>query len=132
QLSRIGPAFLQDRGGLAPDQLGAAGAEAPIAAEGQLVRAAVEGAVAAFHRLDAQGVAGAQRADGHGAEQRGQVVAEAEVGPQPAALGLQVGQGVELEEAGQGGLLLRGGSGGEGVPSTPYAVHSAEYGYVLQ
>ena len=63
ELAGIGPAFRDDRGGLAPDQLGPAGAEAAVAAEGQLARAAVGLAVAALHRLDRQPVADAPAAD---------------------------------------------------------------------
>src|SRR5262249_61468816 len=73
QLAGVGAALVNDRGRLAPDQLGAAGAEAGVAAEGQLAGPAVGGAVAPLHRLDAQGVAGAERADGYRLKKRAEV-----------------------------------------------------------
>ena len=80
-------------------------AEALVAAEGQFVGPAVEGAVAALHRLDAERVAGAQGADGDGPEQRAEVRTEAEVEAQAPALGVNVLHGAELEITGHGGAL---------------------------
>src|SRR5207237_682871 len=109
ELPRVGAALLDYRGGLAPDQLRAAGAEAAVAAVGQLVGPAVRGAVAALHRLDAERVAGPQRADVDGPEEGAEVAAEAQVEAQPAALGFDVLDGAELEIAGHGGSLAEAG-----------------------
>src|SRR5207253_25184 len=97
--------FIEDGGRLAPDQLGAAAAEAAITAVGQFVGPAIEGAVAAFHRLHTESVAGAQRADGYGLKKRGEVVAEAEIELFPLGLGGQFLDGMELEEVCQGDAL---------------------------
>ena len=105
RLARVGSAFFEDRSGFAPDQLGATGAEAPVAAEGQLVGPAVGGAVAALHRLDAQRIAHAEGADRDRPEEGAEVVAEAQVEPEAARLGLQVVHRMELEEAGHGVVL---------------------------
>src|SRR5205823_4373765 len=51
QLARVGASLVEDGGCLAPDQLGAAAAEATITTKGEFIRPAVEGAVATFHRL---------------------------------------------------------------------------------
>jgi len=102
ELARVGAALVEHRRRLAPDELGPAGPEAAVAAKRQLVWTSVEGAVAAFHRLHAQGIAGGECADGDGAEQRTQVVAEAEVEAETAGIGFQFGHGVILEEASQG------------------------------
>ncbi len=63
KLTGIGPAFGDDRAGLPPDQLGPAGAEAAVAAEGQLARRAIGLPVAAFHRLNRQPVANPAASD---------------------------------------------------------------------
>lgn len=84
QLPRVGPALVENGGSLAPQELGTAGAEPLVAAIGQLVGLAVEGAVTAFHRLDAQGVAGGQRADRHRGEQGREVGGEADLQPEGA------------------------------------------------
>ena len=79
ELAGIGPALGNDRGGLAPDQLGPAGAEASVSAEGQLARRAVGLAVAPLHRLDRQPVADAPAADLDRPEQRREVLAHLNV-----------------------------------------------------
>ena len=52
-----------DGGGLAPEEFRSAVAEAVVATIGEFVGVAIEGAVAALHRLHAKGVAGAEGAD---------------------------------------------------------------------
>jgi hypothetical protein len=106
ELARIAPALVENGRGLAPKERGAPGAEAFVAAIGQLIGPAIEGAVAAFHRLDAQGIAGAEGSDLDRAEQGTEVVAEAEIEPQALSLGFEVVAGAELEEACQGDMDL--------------------------
>src|SRR5712692_10751785 len=60
QLPGIGAAILAHRRGFEPDQLRPAPPVAVIAAPGELAGVAVELAVAAFHRVDADGVANAK------------------------------------------------------------------------
>src|SRR5262249_47035184 len=105
QLPWVGPALFENRSCLAPDQLGPTSAETAVATEGQFVGSAVEGAIAAFHRLDAQGVAGSQRTDRDGAKERAEVVAEAEIKAQALTLGLQFFHGAKFEIASQGADL---------------------------
>ena len=57
-------------------------------------------AVTAFHRLNAQRIADPQAADGDGAKKRTQVFAETDAQVLPPALGVDVGQRMELEVAG--------------------------------
>ncbi len=99
QLAGVGPALLHHGGRLAPDQLGAPGPKAAITADGQLIGPAIKGAVAALHGLDAQGVAGPQRADGDGPEQRTEVLAETQTEAELLTLGFEVSEGAEFEEA---------------------------------
>lgn len=70
ELTRIGPGLLDDGGRLGPDELGAAGAEAPIAAQRQFVGPAVERTIAALHRLNAQPIADDERTDICGGKKR--------------------------------------------------------------
>ena len=71
QLMRVGAAVVPHRHRLAaPDQLGAADPEMTPAARGQLARTAVDGAVPAFHRQDAEAIADADAADVDGLSQR--------------------------------------------------------------
>jgi hypothetical protein len=100
QLARIGSAFFDDSGRLAPNELGAACAESMVAAERQGIRPTVECAVAAFHRLDAHGVAGTEGTKGDRAEQGAQIVAEGKCKTKAPALGLQICDGMEFEIAG--------------------------------
>ena len=97
QLPGIGPTFLDDRGCLAPDQLGAAGAEAPVTPQRQLVRFAVLGPIAAFHRLETERIPGTQRSHLDRPKERAQVGAEAQIETETATLRLQVVEGVEFE-----------------------------------
>src|SRR5262249_35246871 len=102
KLSRIGPAFFEDGGRLAPDQFGAASAKAAITAKRQLIRPAVQCAVAAFHGLDAKRIAGLQRPYANWTKDRGQVAAETHVQAESPALALEIFQGMKLEIARQG------------------------------
>ncbi len=104
ELPRRGPAGWGDGGGFAPDEFTAAGAEAAIAAKRQVVgQSRVEGAVAAFHRLDAEGVA-----DGEGDQRAGRfekgfvrsVLFVTQIETETMALGFQIVQGVERSELG--------------------------------
>ncbi len=106
ELTGVGAPFGDDGGGLAPDQLGPALAEAPVAAEGQVARSAVEGAVAAFHRLDRHAVADGPVRDIRRFEQGGQVIGQADV--QTASLGVpgEIGGHLVFEVAGQGVVLI--------------------------
>jgi hypothetical protein len=75
-----------------------------VTAIGQLVGLTVQSAIAAFHRLDAESIAGAQRADGLRLKERRKIVAEAQTQAETDAFRFQVGQTVELEIAGQWGF----------------------------
>jgi hypothetical protein len=57
ELPGVGPPLVDDRRGLAPDELRPAGAEPFVAAERQLVGRPVERPVAPFHRVDGEPVA---------------------------------------------------------------------------
>ena len=57
KLARIGAAVFAHGGSFKPDELGAAAREAFVAAPGQLAGTAIQRPVAAFHRLDGDGVA---------------------------------------------------------------------------
>ena len=70
ELARIGPTFRDDGARLAPDELGAAGAETSKPAECQFAGRAVELGVAPFHRLDRQPVAHQAAADRDRPEER--------------------------------------------------------------
>ena len=70
----------------------------PIATEGQRTGPSVRFAIAAFHRLNAQGVSRSQGADVYGAEQWRQVAAEGQTQAEPLALGGQALYRAELEE----------------------------------
>src|SRR5262249_43782238 len=76
-----------------------------------LVGPAVERPVAAFHRLDAQGVASTQRADGNRTKEGAEVTREPQPESQGAGGGLQVVQRMELEEASHGRALGRRATG---------------------
>ena len=107
QLPRIGAALFDDRGRFAPDQLGPAGAEAAVTADRQFVGRAVGGAVAALHRLHAEGVAGRQRPDRDRAKERGEVVGETEFEVKTVGLGFDVGDGLVFEIMGHRHVRLR-------------------------
>ncbi len=79
ELAGIGPTLGHDRGGLAPDQLGAPRAEATVSAERQLARRAVELAVATLHGLDRQPIADASATDGDRTEQGSEVVTQGDI-----------------------------------------------------
>src|SRR5439155_24306667 len=99
KLPRVGPAFFEHGGRLAPDQLRAPGAEPLITAKGQLVGMSVERAVAPFHRLDAECVADPKRPDRNGPEERTEVVAETEIETETLALGGEVVERMVFEVA---------------------------------
>src|ERR1700738_5150746 len=102
QLARIGAAVLNDRSCLAPDQLGAAGAETAIAAKRQLIGAAVERAVAALHGLNAERVAGAERADGYGTKEGTEIALEPDAQAETPAFFLERFLRMEFEVARHG------------------------------
>src|SRR5439155_4738423 len=77
QLARIGAAVLTYRGRLSPNEFRPASAETAIAPERQLIGAAVDRSVAAFHWLDAKRIAGTNCADGDGAKERAEIALEA-------------------------------------------------------
>src|SRR5262249_29489706 len=104
-LPRRGPAGLDDRGGLTPNQLCPAGPEAAVATIGQLIRLAVERAVATFHRLGAERSAGADVSQLNRAEQRREGGGQAQVQAEALTFGDQVVEGAEFEESGHGGCL---------------------------
>ncbi|MGP0066262.1 MAG: hypothetical protein ACLQGP_21995 [Isosphaeraceae bacterium] len=89
ELSRIGAGLRDDRGRLAPDQLGPAGAEASITAERQPAGGSVGLTVASFHRLNRQPVAHASTADRDRTEERGRIRAQFELQSQPMGVRLQ-------------------------------------------
>ena len=76
QLPRVRPPLFNDRCCLSPDKLRAARAKPAIAPKRQLIRPAVDRAIAAFHGLDAKRVTRAQRANHRGTEQGGEIVAK--------------------------------------------------------
>ena len=71
ELAGVGAAVLADGGGFEPDELGAAGGEALVAADGEFAGIAVELAIAAFHGMDGHGVAHGDGADLDFAAQEG-------------------------------------------------------------
>src|SRR5262245_49077239 len=73
QLPGTGSAFQGDGRGFTPDKFGASRAKAKISAKGQLIRTAVERAIATFHGLKAERIAGAKSADGHRPKKRTQI-----------------------------------------------------------
>src|SRR5436853_2129976 len=68
ELARVGAAFGDDGAGLAPEDLGSAPGEAAPAVVRDLVRLAVEGPVAALHRMDDVAVADGPMTDAAGLE----------------------------------------------------------------
>src|SRR4051794_23773328 len=70
ELARVGTAFVLNGGGFEPDQLGAAPGEAFVPAPSQFAGTAVESPIAAFHRMDADGVPDRDAADLHGPPER--------------------------------------------------------------
>src|SRR5690348_10067554 len=60
QLPRVSPRFFKNGRRFAPDEFGTAGTETLVTPECQFIRPAIQRAVAAFHRLNAQRVACAQ------------------------------------------------------------------------
>jgi hypothetical protein len=76
KLARIGPSFRYDCAGLAPDQLGPAGAEALETSKSELARRAVELAVAALHGLNRQPIPDESAADSDRLKKRRQIGAE--------------------------------------------------------
>ena len=93
ELARVRPPFGDDGGRFAPDELGAAGAEALPAAEGQFARAAVQGGVAALHGVDRQPVARGERADAQRLEEEVYPVGEVDLEPSPVDVGAKLVQG---------------------------------------
>src|SRR5262245_29614333 len=102
QLAGIGPSFLNHRGRLAPEELGAARAKSAITTKRQLIRPAVERPVAALHRLNTERIADAELPDIHTAEQRTEIVREAEVKPETFGFRFEFGPRSEFEVARQG------------------------------
>jgi hypothetical protein len=105
QLPGVRPAFFHNGGGLSPDKFGAAGAEALVTAVGQFVGPAIQSTIASLHRLNAECIARSQRSNSHRAEERTQVLAEAQGETQPIALGFNVCQRAELEIMGHAPIL---------------------------
>src|SRR5262245_40786387 len=99
ELPGIGAGLVDDRRRLAPDELGAAGAEALVAAKGKLIGPAVEGAVAPFHRLHAQRVAHGEWAEADRTKKGREVFLEAKPQPQTLRFGANVVETVKLEVA---------------------------------
>ena len=85
ELTGIGTPLGYDRAGLAPDELGPAGAEPPVTAEGQLAGRAVGLGVAPFHRLDRQPVPDLPAPDRDRPKQRRKVRAQMKVERQSTA-----------------------------------------------
>ena len=90
ELARVGAPFLDDRNCLRPDQPGAAFGEPVVPTQGQRIRTAVCGAVAALHRLDGDRVGAGFATDLHFPVQHVHVFAQWERHIQLVELGLQL------------------------------------------
>src|SRR5262249_38518197 len=101
ELPRIRSRFGNYGAGLAPDDLGPAGAEAAVSTEGQLARRAVEVAVASFHGVDRQPIARSPPADRDRLKYRHEVRLEREPERRSLRGGEQGVAGLVLEEAGR-------------------------------
>jgi hypothetical protein len=99
QLPGTGSAIERDSSGFCPDKFGASRAKAKISAKSQLIRPAVERAIATFHGLDAERIAGAEFADSHWPKKKTQIVTKTQIQLQTLTLCLQLRQSVKLKEA---------------------------------
>src|SRR5262245_29764183 len=99
QLPGAGSTIERDSGGFCPDKFGASRAKAKISAKSQLIRPSVKRAIATFHGLNAERIAGAEFADRHLPKKKTQIVIKTQIQSQTLTLCLQLRQSVKLEEA---------------------------------
>ena len=97
QLMGAGTAFRHGGHGLEPDQPRARLGEALITTDGQFARRAALGAVGALHGLEGDAVGGGFRAQGQGAEQRGNVLLQGQISLDLRRGGAQAVQGGIME-----------------------------------
>jgi len=97
-LARVGAALRDDGAGFHPQQTAAAGGEAAVAAIGQLIRRAVRQAVAALHRQHHKAVGEREGAAIEALAEGGEVRGNGHLDAQPVDVGLEIGEGVVMEE----------------------------------